>query len=77
MMISFNSREELAIFIKNEIITSTDALDILQCSRQNLNRLVQNDIIKPIKVLPRDRMFFKEDIVKRKNDMDKRSKASS
>lgn len=59
MMIAFNSKEEFALFIKNEIITSTEALNSLQCSRQNLNRLFQNDIIKPIKVLPRDRMFFK------------------
>ena len=76
-MLTFNSREELAVYIKNEVITSTEALDILQCSRQNLSRLIKNDIITPIKDLPRDRIFFKEDIVQRKNDMDKKSKASS
>lgn len=32
--------------------------------------LVQRGVLNPIKDLPRDRLFFKEDIVKRKNDMD-------
>ncbi|MCY9546799.1 DNA-binding protein [Lysinibacillus xylanilyticus] len=70
---SFNSREELTEYIQDEIINTTEALEILQCSRQNLNNLVQRGVIIPIKDLPRDRLFFKEDIVKRKNDMDKKA----
>lgn len=70
---SFNSREKLTEYIQDEIINTTEALEILQCSRQNLNNLVQRGVITPIKDLPRDRLFFKEDIVKRKNDMDKKA----
>lgn len=76
-MYSFNSREELAEFVQNEIINTTEALEILQCSRQNLNELVKREVIIPIKDLPRDRLFFKEDIIKRKKYMDEKRKASS
>lgn len=71
---SFNSREELTEYIIDEIINTTEALEILQCSRQNLNNLVKRGVLTPIKDLPRDRLFFKEDIVNRKNYMDKKAK---
>jgi len=66
---SFNTREELTKYIQSEIINTTEALEIFQCSRQNLNNLVKRGVVTPIKDLPRDRLFFKEDIVIRKNDM--------
>lgn len=70
---SFNTREELTKYIQSEIINTTEALDILQCSRQNLNNLVKRGVLTPIKDLPRDRLFYKVDIVNRKNDMDKKA----
>ena len=74
---SFSDKEELVSFIQGEIINTTEALEILQCSRQNLNNLVQREVLKPIKELPRDRLFFRSDIVERKNYMDKKREASS
>ena len=71
---SFNTREELTKYIQSEIINTTEALEILQCSRQNLNNLVKRGVLTPIKDLPRDRLFYKEDIINRKNDMDKKDK---
>lgn len=71
---SFKNKEELTNYIQSEIINTTEALDILQCSRQNLNNLVKRGVLIPIKDLPRDRLFYKEDIVNRKNDMDKKDK---
>lgn len=76
-MYTFNSREELVEFVQKEIINTTEALDILQCSRQNLNNLVKREVITPIKDLPRDRLFLKEDIIKRKKYMDEKREASS
>lgn len=74
---SFSDKEELVSFIQREIINTTEALEILQCSRQNLNNLVQREVLKPIKELPRDRLFFRSDIVERKEYMDKKREASS
>ncbi|MGE7020427.1 DNA-binding protein [Solibacillus cecembensis] len=70
---SFNSKEKLTEYIQSEIINTTEALEILQCSRQNLNNLVKRGVLTPIKDLPRDRLFYKEDIVKRKNEMDSKN----
>lgn len=76
-MFTFNSREELTAFVQDEIINTSEALEILQCSRQNLNDLVKREVITPIKDLPRDRLFFKEDIIKRKKYIDEKREASS
>ena len=76
-MHTFKSREELVQFVQSEILNTTEALEILQCSRQNLNDLVKRNVITPIKDLPRDRLFLKEDIEKRKDYMDKKREASS
>ncbi|CCJ33085.1 helix-turn-helix domain-containing protein [Caloramator australicus] len=66
MQLIFNSREELERFIQNEIVDTSEALEILGCSRQNLNDLIKRGKIKPIKEMKRDRLFFKSDILARK-----------
>ncbi|NRG43528.1 helix-turn-helix domain-containing protein [Bacillus sp. CRN 9] len=70
--IIINSREELVSFLNDEIITSTQAAEILQCSRQNIKRIVDNGKLVPIKELDRDRLFLKQDVLKRKEEMDKK-----
>ncbi|WP_445506770.1 DNA-binding protein [Niallia sp. 03190] len=59
-------------YIQNEVINTSEALEILQCSRQNLNDLIKRGVITPIKDLPRDRLFYKEDILQRKSYMDRK-----
>ncbi|WP_078145493.1 DNA-binding protein, partial [Streptococcus pneumoniae] len=58
-------------FIQNEIVNTSEALEILGCSRQNLNVMVQKEKLKPIKEMPRDRLYFKEDVLKSKEQMRK------
>ncbi|WP_144508991.1 DNA-binding protein [Bacillus mycoides] len=58
-------------FIQDEIINTSEALEILGCSRQNLNVMVQKEKVKPIKEMSRDRLYFKEDILKSKEHMRK------
>lgn len=65
-MYNFNSKEDLSLFIQNEIINTSEALEILECSRQNLNNLIKRGVIKPLKDLPHDRLFYKQDILDRK-----------
>jgi len=65
-MYHFESREELAEFIKKEIIDSREAANILGCSRQNIDDLVKRGKLKPIKTLSQGRLFFREDIIARK-----------
>lgn len=61
----FKSKEELTAYVISEIINTTEATEILGCSRQNLNNLIKRGKITPIKELPRDRLFFKSDILAR------------
>ncbi|GED15025.1 MerR family transcriptional regulator [Aneurinibacillus migulanus] len=72
--ITFKSKDELTAFIVNEVINTTEALEILGCSRQNLNDLIKRKVITPIKELPRDRLFYKSDILKRKEQVEKRKR---
>ena len=61
----FKTRAELASYIVSEIINTTEALAILGCTRQNLNKMIRANKIIPIKEMPRDRLFFKADIMAR------------
>ena len=70
-MYNFKTKDDLIRFIQDEIVNTSEALEILGCSRQNLNYMVQTDKVKPIKELPRDRLYFKEDILKSKEQMKK------
>ncbi|MDA2163826.1 DNA-binding protein [Bacillus cereus group sp. Bc252] len=70
-MYNFKTKDDLIRFIQDEIINTSEALDILGCSRQNLNVMVQKEKVKPIKEMSRDRLYFKEDILKSKEQMRK------
>ncbi|MGW5983396.1 DNA-binding protein [Bacillus mycoides] len=74
-MYKFETKEELMRFIQEEIVNTSEALEILGCSRQNLNVMVQKEKVKPIKEMARDRLYFKEDILENKKQM--RRKADS
>ncbi|AEA19643.1 MULTISPECIES: hypothetical protein [Bacillus cereus group] len=70
-MYKFETKDDLIRFIQDEIVNTSEALDILGCSRQNLNVMVQKEKVKPIKEMSRDRLYFKEDILKSKEQMRK------
>lgn len=71
---SFPNRESLTAFIQNEILNTAEATEILQCTRQNLYDLVKRGVLTPIKEFPKDRLFYKEDIIKRKNEMENKAR---
>ncbi|HDR7450289.1 DNA-binding protein [Bacillus cereus] len=72
-MYNFESKEELIKFVNVEIVNTSEALEILECSRQNLNKLVKSGTLVPIKEMVRDKLFFKEDILNRKEKMRKKT----
>lgn len=75
-MYNFETKEELIRFVNDEIVNTSEALEILECSRQNLNKLVKSGTLVPIKEMVRDKLFFKEDILRRKEQMKKVWKVS-
>ncbi len=62
MAFNFDSKEHLIQFIQSEIITTAEATDLLQCSRQYLDELVSKGKITPVKTINRVRLYWKPDI---------------
>ncbi|WP_367387425.1 helix-turn-helix domain-containing protein [Bacillus vallismortis] len=58
----FENVDELREFMDKEVITTSEAIEIIGCSRQNLKQLVDYGTLKPIKTTNRDRLFLKKDI---------------
>lgn len=67
-MYTFNSREELAAFIVSEVINTSEAREILGCSRQNIDDLIKRGKLIPIRILAKDKWFFKSDVLSRKKN---------
>lgn len=67
--INIQSVEELKQFLNEEVITTAEAASILDCTRQNIKRLVDIGKLTPIRELDRDRLFLKADIINRKEQM--------
>lgn len=60
------NKEEFIKLVQSEILTTTEALDELQISRQALNSLVKRGKVVPVKELKRDKLFLREDIESRR-----------
>lgn len=68
---SFKNREELAKYIQEEIINNNWSIrNFTMFSAES--KLVKRGVNIPIKNLPWDRLFFKEDIIRRKNQINNR-----
>lgn len=64
-MYSFNSKEELSKFISENVVDTSEAMALLNCSRQNIDDLVKRNKLTPIRSLSKTKIFFKEDILDR------------
>lgn len=62
------NKDEFIKYVQSEILTSSEALEILEVSRQTLNSLVKRGKIVPIKELTREKLFLREDIMRRKEE---------
>lgn len=63
MEFSFKNKETLIEFIRSEIITTAEATELLNCSRQYLDELVSKGKITPVKTINRVRLYWKDDIM--------------
>lgn len=61
----FESDEQLKVFIGENIVTTMEAAEILNCTRQNIDRLVNIGKLTPVKQTQRDKLFWKSDILAR------------
>lgn len=68
----FESVEELKTFLQEHVVNTKEAAEILECTRQNIKRIVDNGKLLPIKEMEKDRLFLKADVLKRKEVMEKK-----
>ncbi|EGO65761.1 helix-turn-helix domain-containing protein [Acetonema longum] len=59
------NREKLIEFIQNELINTAEVMQILNCSQQNISDLIKRGDLVPVKEMPKDRLFFKTDVLER------------
>lgn len=70
-MYTFESKEELAVWFNQEVVTTSEAMELLGCSRQNIHGFVKNGKLVPIKDSGKDRLFWRSDVLVRKEEASK------
>jgi len=65
MKYTFDSDDELILFINENVITTMEVAELLSCSRQNIDDLVRRGKLTPIRKTHRDKWFLKSDILAR------------
>lgn len=58
--------EDFRHFAENQIINTSEASDMMCCSRQNIKDLVERGKLKPVRSFAKNLLFLKGDIEKRK-----------
>lgn len=65
MKYEFESDEQLIQFIAENLVATREAMEILDCSRQNIDDLIKRGKLTPVKKWDRDKLFLKSDILAR------------
>ena len=60
------SIDDFGLFVKNRVVNTKEATDILDCSRQNIDDLVKREKLIPLKVDAKSKLFYRKDIEQRK-----------
>lgn len=61
-MYQFNTDKELKQFIVDNVVTTSEATEILCCSRQYINQLIKENKLIPIKKINHITLFLKSDV---------------
>lgn len=60
------SLEDFLNFVENRVVNTTEAAELLECSRQNIEDLTRRGKLHPIKATPKNKLFLKSEIIQRK-----------
>ena len=63
--------EDLTLFIRENILNTSEVAEILKCSRQNVDDLIRRKKLNPIKMFPKGNIFLKSDVVGRTERINK------
>lgn len=59
------SMDDFISFLSNRVISTAEAAELLECSRQNINDLVTRNKLHPVKTEPKNKFFLKSEILQR------------
>ena len=64
------SQNDFFNYVKYRIISTSEACEILNCSRQNIDDLVKRDKLHPIKTSARNKLFLRNEVMQRAHKKD-------
>ncbi|AWP28728.1 DNA-binding protein [Paenibacillus sp. Cedars] len=70
-MLEFESKEHLSAWISHELISTAEAIEILDCTRQNLHSFVKRERLVPVKETNRERLFWRSEVMNLKEEVAK------
>ena len=60
------SLDDFRSFVESRVVNTAEAAELLECSRQNIEDLIQRKKLHPAKVTRRSKLFLKSEIMQRK-----------
>lgn len=64
------NRQQVEDFMKNEVLTSSEAQEILEVNKQRMSKLHTDGRVSPIKKLGKTVLFLKSDIEQLKKELE-------
>lgn len=63
-------RKEVEEFIKNEVLSTSEVVEILGVTRQRISQMIAAGKLQPIKKLRSDTLFLRKDIEEKKKELE-------
>ncbi|HDR3309712.1 DNA-binding protein [Bacillus cereus] len=70
MKYHLNSRKEVEDFINSEVLTTSEAMEILDVNRSRMSALVKAGKLSPVKKTSNVSLFLKSDIESKKEELE-------
>lgn len=59
------TQEDFSTFVRQRVVTTAEAAELLQCTKQNIDDLTRRGKLHPIKEAPKGKLFLKSEILQR------------
>ncbi|NIL33294.1 helix-turn-helix domain-containing protein [Bacillus thuringiensis] len=70
MRYDLKSREEVEDFIRNEVLTAPEAIEILDITRARMSQLIKQGKITPVKKLDKVSLFLRADVEEKRKELE-------
>lgn len=68
------NRQEVEDFVRNEVLTTSEAAKLLDVTRQRMSQLISSGKLKPVKKLRGESLFIRHDIEQKKKELEEARK---